>query len=82
MFCTGTWLTLRFISAPEFGSVSLVESVIVDEKVEAERELQKLTHLLEKHNVSYLSTQYKARKVNSHTLYFKLDYTRAHSVPQ
>ena len=52
-FSACTWLTMQFISAPDFGSVSLVESVIDDEKVEAERELQKLTHLLEKHNVSH-----------------------------
>ena len=43
---------LLSISAPDFGSVSLVESVIDDEKREAGRELQKLTHILEEHNVS------------------------------
>ena len=42
------------ISAPDFGSVSLVESVVDDERAEAEREMQKLTSLLEKHNVGTL----------------------------
>ena len=47
-------VALLLIPAPDFGSVSLVESVVDDEKAEAEREMQKLTSLLEKHNVSTL----------------------------